>query len=92
MEQEKKEKEIYCTECGEKMFTFECESEKIIVGRYDSGGGTKYRLDSPFNPDGTRNYAKVYQCPQYKKPKFWETANHQLFCIYKGEMHYPENL
>ena len=91
MSKEKK-KEYYCTECGEQMFDFLCEAEIIKIWCDDGGLGLTYRLDSPYNKKGERNYATIYQCPHYKKRFFWGRNHHDILGFYKEEEIYPDNL
>lgn len=86
------EKKMYCTECGEEMFSFLCEAGNVRIWRYDSGGGTTYRLASPFNKNGEKNYAEAYQCPQYKRRFLLGGNHHDIWCFFEGEKYYPDNL
>lgn len=79
----------HCAECGEELFNFQAEAENVKVLHYDhSGGGTWWELGNPFDKKtGDRNYADVYQCPQFKSGLFGQNA-HDIFCVYKGESYY----
>lgn len=90
-----KEPNPHCRECGERMFSFPVEAGNIKVWHYDSGGGTAYRLATPFNEKGEKNYAEIYQCLNYKKTPwylFWQDEHHDIFGLFNGEKFYPENL
>ena len=76
----------FCPECGQQMVYEKVPADLVEVSHYDSGGGSWWRLASPFNKDnGERNIAVVYRCPSYKRSWYGEN-NHDIFVVFKGEV------
>lgn len=85
-------KHNYCSDCGEKMLLRKVCANTIEIYHYDSFGGDTFILGYEFNrTTGKKNYADVYQCPNYKKRWFGDNG-HEIFCIYKGEHYYAITL
>ena len=78
------------------MFDFQSEAENVRVHTYASMGTSHGdRLDSKFDRRGKRNYATVWQCPNYGNQKWYQKLQvdqHDIFVEYGGEIHYPANL
>jgi len=79
----------YCRECGNKLLTWSERASNIKILMYDSGGGTTYRVDSPFNEKtGEENIAKVATCPKLKKYFLLGANSHDKVVLYKNELHW----
>lgn len=91
-----KKQQTHCRHCGAELFDFQAEAENVKVHTYasmDSMYGVP--LDSKFDAQGERNYATVWQCPNYgDKPWYlkWQVDEHDIFVDYDGEKHIPTNL
>jgi hypothetical protein len=78
----------YCRHCGRELMHAKVDADYIEVSMYDSGGGSWWRLASPFNPQtGERNVATVHRCIDYQRT--WHGENdHDMFVEYEGEIHW----
>jgi hypothetical protein len=82
--------DTHCRECGEQLFSFPAEAENIKVWWVDSMGGATDQLSSPYNGKGERNYAEVFQCPNFKKRFLLGGNKHTQFAIFENEVIYIE--
>jgi hypothetical protein len=76
----------YCRHCGAELKIFDVHAELVEQSVYDSGGGSWWRLASPFDPKtGKRNIATIYVCQEYRRRWYGENA-HDIFAVFDGRI------